>query len=394
MNTRILLCLLLLAGLFLPASAQEEEKIRAKGRVLDEETNEPVAFVNIGLIGSMLGVASNLDGYFDLLVPSRYADHVTRFSAVGYTSLEIKFHELQGQADLVIRLKPAIYTLAGVQVVGTVDVIRRLLEKVENNIPRNYITRPYNYEGYFEQEITVNDEEKTRKETIVLLHDKRGYERGDVERTFADLNYTFTQVRHAKPHASVADGMLYFDDMLTADVVRHSRNALDTRNYRDYRFRDKGKTLYERDTVQVIAYECIHPSPSTTGDPSALTCSGEIYINLKDLAVIKYTATITSTHVNITGRNLLPIDKPRQERCTTTIVTNYKKLSSYYFLGGVSLVYTYETGNERVRGKRQYHTTGVRLDDIQPIDGRLYYEQVDTDYRFWDRYTLSLEEEG
>ncbi|MDR0765905.1 MAG: carboxypeptidase-like regulatory domain-containing protein [Odoribacteraceae bacterium] len=393
MNTRFLLYFLLLAGLFSTARAQEVEKIRAKGRVLDEQTNEPMAFVNIGLVGTMLGVASNTDGYFELAVPTRYANHATRFSAVGYASREMPFHELQGNEEIVIRLKPVAYTLANVQVVGAVDVTRRLLEKVVGNIPRNYIPRPYNYEGYFERVISVNGEEKEKKEAIVLLHDKRGYERVDAAQAFADLNYTFTRVRRGKSPDPVAGGMTCFDDIVTADVVRHVHNVLDTKNYRDYRFRDKGKTLHDGDTVQVIAFECTRPTLSTTGSYSPLAYSGEIYIKMKDLTVIKYVATITSPHLNVMGRNLVPVNEPRQEKCTMTMTTNYKKVSSYYFLGGASIDYSYNSGNDRVRGRLQYHTTGVRLDNPRPVDGRLYHEQVETDYSFWDHYTLSLEEE-
>ena len=385
--------MLLLVGLLPAASAQEVEKIRAKGRVLDEQTNEPMAFVNIGLIGTTMGVASNTDGYFELAVPPKYADHVARFSAVGYASREIRFSEMQGEETLVVRLKPVAYSLADVQVVGAMDKTRRLLEQVASNIPKNYIAKPYNYEGYFERAVSVNGEMREKKEAIVLLHDKRGYERADVGQAFTDLGYTVTQVRRGRPFASAADGMIYFDDVVAADVVRHEHNALDARNYKDYRFRDMGKTLYDGDTVQVIAYECLNPTLSTTGSHAPRAYSGEIYIQVKDLAVIKYVARVASDHVNVIGRDLAPVNEPKQERCTTTLVTNYKKVSSYYFLGGVSIDYAYETGGNRVKGALQYHTTGVRVDNPQPVAGRLYYEQMDADYSFWDRYTLSLDED-
>ena len=39
------------------------------------------------------------------------------------------------------------------------------------NIGRNYIPRPYNYEGYFEYGVEVNDGEKKFKEAIVDIYD-------------------------------------------------------------------------------------------------------------------------------------------------------------------------------------------------------------------------------
>jgi hypothetical protein len=386
MKTRLLMYLLTCCAFCHAGLAQEAEKIRVKGRVLDERTNEPMAFVNIGLLGTTLGVASDIDGYFELAVAPRYADHVTRFSAVGYASHDARFRELVGKEGTVIRMSPVAYSLGDVEVVGSIDVIRRLLERVVKEIPANYIPRPYNYEGYFARATTAGGD---KKEAIISLYDRRGYARGDVAGTFADLHYTLTQVRREKAATSPADGMIFFDDVLTADVVRHTRNPLDLDRYRDFTFKDQGKTLYEGDTVQVIGFTCTRPSLSTTGDAAALAQEGEIYVKLKDLAVIKYVSRLTSLHYNPAGRDLVVPEGTAKEPCRVTTVTNYKKVSSYYFLGGVSVVVAKGDGTGETM---VYHTTGVRVDDPRPVEGRLYYEELDTDYRFWDRYTLSLDE--
>lgn len=62
--------------------AQEDGKIVLKGVVQDARTNEPIPFVNIGLLGTVAGVASDVDGRFELVIPDRYATHVLRL--LGY----------------------------------------------------------------------------------------------------------------------------------------------------------------------------------------------------------------------------------------------------------------------------------------------------------------------
>ena len=95
MARKFLLLLLLICGGLCMGQAQEDGKIVLKGVVQDARTNEPIPFVNIGLLGTVAGVASDVDGRFELVIPDRYATHVLRLSAIGYASKDIKVYEIQ-----------------------------------------------------------------------------------------------------------------------------------------------------------------------------------------------------------------------------------------------------------------------------------------------------------
>ena len=73
--------------------AQNDGKIRVKGVVLDETTRQPIAFANIGIIGTAAGAASDMDGLFELIVSEKLATYMMRVSAVGYASAEMKVYE-------------------------------------------------------------------------------------------------------------------------------------------------------------------------------------------------------------------------------------------------------------------------------------------------------------
>lgn len=69
MARKFLLLLLLICGGLCMGQAQEDGKIVLKGVVQDARTNEPIPFVNIGLLGTVAGVASDVDGRFELVIP-------------------------------------------------------------------------------------------------------------------------------------------------------------------------------------------------------------------------------------------------------------------------------------------------------------------------------------
>lgn len=387
-----MLCLLFWIGTYMTGHAQQDDKLVLKGTVIDAQTQEPIPFANLGLLGTVAGVASDMDGKFELSIPPKYALHKVRVSAVGYATVEYKAHEFQGNPDFIIRLRPVTYGIGEVDVYGQLLIYKKMLQNVVSHINKNYISTPYNYEGYFKHAFSRVEEEKV-KEATVTIYDAEGYNRTDVETTFKNIRYKYNEVRRNQPAVSVFDGLTCMDDILTSDIVRHTRNVLDIVNSRDYKLTGKAKTLYEGDSVQIISYTAVKPSLSTAGIPSVLTYSGEIYINLKDFAVLKNVVNITSRDFNALGRQLIAIDEEPRSEVKMQITTTYKKLRSVYFLSGVNIKYSYNEGKLPVEGSMEFVTTRVRMTEPQIIEGRTYYEDIRENENFWNRYSTYFEEE-
>lgn len=122
------------------------------------------------------------------------------------------------------------------------------------------------------------------------------------------------------------------------------------------------------------------------------TYSGEIYINLKDLAVIKNVTHITSRDFNTLGRNLVVINENPKNEVEMTVTTSYKKLKSLYFLSGVSISYSYEEEGNDVKGEMEFVTTRVNFNNPTPIQGRIYYEDIKENENFWNQYSVYFQE--
>lgn len=391
MNKKVLSLLIILFSWTMTVLAQNDGKIVIKGTVINQATNEPVPFTNMGLLGTLAGTASDIDGNFELVVPDRYATHVLKFSAIGYTSHEMKVYEARDKI-LKVLLQPVSYGIRDVEVHGQSLVYKKLLRDVIANIGKNYIAKPYNYTGYFKYNINTDGTKDKLKEAIVNIYDAKGYERSDVAEVFKNVNYTFNQVHRNEAVQSVFDGLNYFDDILTADIIRNTRNVLDLSNAEEYKLKNKGILMYDGDSVQVIGYEVAKPSLSTTGDAAVSKYSGEIFIALKDKAVLKNIIRVTAKDFNILGRNLVAINEPAKTNVDMTITTNYKKMKSVYFLSGVTIEYKYKQGENTIKGEMEYLTTKVNMTSPTPINGRMYYEDLKTDANFWNGYTAYFEE--
>ncbi|AFN73802.1 TonB-dependent receptor plug [Melioribacter roseus P3M-2] len=108
---KLILILLIFSGAILAQSG------RITGRVIDKDTKEPLPGVNIILIGTNKGAASDIDGYFEInnLEPGRYQ---IKASSIGYEPLiksEIIVTNVR-PADLLIELKQKLIEIESVTV--------------------------------------------------------------------------------------------------------------------------------------------------------------------------------------------------------------------------------------------------------------------------------------
>lgn len=392
MNKKVLSLIMVLFSVIGSVKAQETGRITIKGRITDASTGEPVPFANLGVVGTIAGGASDMDGEFELQLPGTYADKTIRVSVVGYGPYDIKVADAAAREEgLKIALQPITYAIRQVDVNAQSLVYRKMLKEAAENIGRNYFAKPYNYRGYFQYQLSGDATRQSSNEAVVTVYDSKGYNRSNTETAFKELHYKYNEVRRSEEPKSVLDGLTYFDDILTADIVRHTRNVLDVDNIRDYRLSNKGRLLFEGDSVQVIGYEVEKPSLSTTGSEGASKCSGEIYINLKDYAVLKNTMNITASDYSRLGRNLIPAGDYKTGPVKMTVTTNYKKLESRYFLSGITIAYTYGEGEDKISGKMQYVTTQANDRNPEAITGRMYYEDIQPNPKFWDNYTVYFE---
>jgi len=76
------------------------------GQVIDADTEEPLPYVNIGLVNQNIGTVTDEAGYFELEVPRNgFADATLRFSMIGFEPQDFTLQEYRDQKILTIPLK-------------------------------------------------------------------------------------------------------------------------------------------------------------------------------------------------------------------------------------------------------------------------------------------------
>ncbi len=105
------------------------------GVVVDSETGETLPFSNVFVRATLIGVQTDFDGHFSLMVPARY--DTLRFSAMGYDEQFRVISQIKGGRDsLVIKMRPDNISIEEITVKPD-DAPRRLLKAVLANKGRN-----------------------------------------------------------------------------------------------------------------------------------------------------------------------------------------------------------------------------------------------------------------
>ena len=139
-----LLLLLLFFILLLESTAQT---VLIKGRVIDFETRDALAFVSIQFNESSAGSISDIDGNF--LVQSSVPVYKLRLSYIGYEQSEYKIDE-NNDKEILIRLNKTAYELPETVIKPAINPAHRIINQViANCITNNHEQLPsFSYTSY------------------------------------------------------------------------------------------------------------------------------------------------------------------------------------------------------------------------------------------------------
>lgn len=143
MAHRFLNIILVFGGLLtfcLQMSAQGVTKV--SGTVVDDESGEPMAFVNVIFKGTSVGTSTDLDGYFE--IESRFVSDSLCANFLGFNEACIKITKEQRTRNIVLRLKQKQLTLKNVIVVAkkgryrkknnpAVELMRKVIKNKKDN---------------------------------------------------------------------------------------------------------------------------------------------------------------------------------------------------------------------------------------------------------------------
>jgi hypothetical protein len=126
----LLIILLALTGLNLEA----QQIFTVSGRVIDADTKEPLAFVNIIQGGTRTGISTDIDGKF--ILHSAKPVETIQLTYVGYNTLDYSIPENKKE-NLLISLHRKTYELEEVVILPTINPAHRIIDSVLANRYQN-----------------------------------------------------------------------------------------------------------------------------------------------------------------------------------------------------------------------------------------------------------------
>jgi len=83
--------------LFLVTNALSAQNVSFKGKILDQETKEPVVFAHIKFKDSDAGISTTENGEFKIVIEKKYLNSKVIISCLGYQNTTVNASELQGK---------------------------------------------------------------------------------------------------------------------------------------------------------------------------------------------------------------------------------------------------------------------------------------------------------
>jgi hypothetical protein len=148
---------------FCVTSISAQELTKVKGTIIDKQTKEPLAFVNVAFIGTTVGTTTDADGQY--LLQTQWASEQLQVSFLGYKT-DTVFVKLGTNQVINFELESASEILETVTVSSKKNRYRKknnpavgLIKKVMENRDRNRLKGQnyYEYDKYEKVELDINN---------------------------------------------------------------------------------------------------------------------------------------------------------------------------------------------------------------------------------------------
>ena len=266
--------------LFTLIANAQSDYLTLSGKVISQETGEPIPFVGISVVGRSIGTVSNIVGAFLLKVPNEFVSDSLKVSSVGYQSFTQPIVLAKNQ-NLVIRLKPAAITLEEVRVQARRKTAVDILREAIATIPRNYDTTSVLLTAFYREDARFDNDPMTFNEAVLSVY-KAAYNQSELKDQMKLLkgrkkNYKLTKY-NLPPVINLSNGAR---NSLMADFIKrpfHKNSILNERNFKNYDF--KLSTLTGDRTTYVIEFLPGKRKRKSYG-------TGKFYIDAETLAFVR-----------------------------------------------------------------------------------------------------------
>src|SRR5690606_6532955 len=135
------------------------------GKIVDSKKQFPIKYASISLLNKPIGTISNIDGNFLLKIHPDYIRDTIVVSCMGFVQILMPAYKILDED--VITMYPFSIRLKEVKVVATSP--EKLLEKIRENLSRNYSSNPKLMTAFYRETIKQDDEYINVSEAVIEI---------------------------------------------------------------------------------------------------------------------------------------------------------------------------------------------------------------------------------
>lgn len=380
LNIRISLFFLL----FVTMVSYAQEPLSISGSVVDGSTGNTVSFVNIGVVGTLTGTSSNIDGDFSLKIPAEHTDKQLYFSAIGYQNLEISIRDFTALVNKTIMLEPLSYGIEDIEISTRSQVLYRKVRDASMAIPKNFIVVPFECKVLYSTEMYAGNVLQQKRDARISLSDKSGYT--NRKNAFVARNYQLINVIRNFKVESLSDGALMMDELLTYDIARTGGGILDTLYMNAFNM----EMLEETDETWTIAYQHPEANLSISGDYYAKNLKGKLTIAKKGNILLSNETTIQADFQSILGRGFATDTTNCFNNVEYSYKVCYKNSPKGYWPEQITCIKNYiNQQNQPVKVVASLSFIGVETNEPVIHTQRQYFEKKLSDFDFWEQKSIN-----
>ncbi|UKM64729.1 carboxypeptidase-like regulatory domain-containing protein [Flavobacteriaceae bacterium GSB9] len=168
--------------------------IELEGRIIDEETNKPLVFVDVVLNNSNISTITNSDGEFLLKVPKPFINENITITHLGYKAKEIKISSIAN--DQRIALTPAPTTLNEINIIASSKNARELVEETLRKKSTIYNNNNTLMTAFYRETIKKRRRNASLSEAVIKIHKQpyNNYRNDHIELVKARKNTDYSRL--------------------------------------------------------------------------------------------------------------------------------------------------------------------------------------------------------
>lgn len=176
------------------STAQAQNKL--SGKIIDAQTGEGLAYVNIGVVGKNVGTVSDTEGKFILTIPASLDEEQLRISFIGYESKDFKVSEFKEliRSNYIVNLSSANLKIEEI----TINESRLKLKRLGNRARENFMSAGFGTD-------TLGNEMAIKVKVRKKLTYVREFQLGIANNPHDTLRFRLNlySVKNGKPHESL-----------------------------------------------------------------------------------------------------------------------------------------------------------------------------------------------